>query len=785
MAKKRLQQNTFFEQLAGLGDRHVYSLLGSLEYARYWHQAKILGRAGGKYTLAALEDVGYLLYRVGQKASLVKHKRFRRGAISLMSLGAIGGLAFAGIVAASTLSTYSADLANPATLMNRNRVGTTILDRNGEVLYRAEGADNRVPVEFSDVPKDFIKATLAAEDPDFYNHNGISVRGTLRALWRDISHGEKVEGGSTLSQQLIKNTLLTPKKSFTRKYQEAVLAVMLERQYDKNEILELYVNEVFYGQGARGAERAAQTYFHKSLSRLTLGEKAMLAGLPLGPSRFDPNFDPDAAIERRDFVLHRMEELGYISEKQEQAAKSEELRAYAQEIEINAPHFVFYVLEQLRDRYGDEAVSTGGLTVHTTLDLKKQRIAEEEVRNQISRISWQHVSNGGLVALDPRSGDIIAMVGSVDFNNRQFGKVNVTLSRLQPGSSFKPFAYAAAFKEGYNGATKVDDRPMRVPDGSGEIYEPENYDNKFRGPVLLRRALANSLNIPAIKVIQHAGVDDTLETAEDMGISFMGKRNRFGLSLALGSAEIKPLELAEGYATFANLGKRVHANAISKVEDRYGDDITKPNEQTANQALDPRIAYMIINILSDNQARQEIFGSNSVLQLPRPAFVKTGTTEDWRDNLTAGSTPDLTTVVWVGNNDHSPMMNVSGITGAAPIWHNFMVRALEGSPELAFKRPSGLINLAVCAGDGGLVSSGGINEIFLAEAKPDKPCSVRRTPPKRQTAKKESENRLVNSNRGRGGGELPEGPPGGDDEPEPDPDSDADKEKNGPGGLFD
>lgn len=765
MPRKKQQQNMFLEQLGTIADRDIYSLLRQIEYARYLELGAKAAKTLGQYTLALLEDAGYLLYRVGKKASVIKHKAFKRTAISLAVVTAAGGMAFAGIVAADTLSTYSKDLASPSVLMNRNRIGTTILDRNGEILYRAEGADNRVPIEFSDIPKDFVNATLAAEDPDFYNHRGISIRGTSRALWRDINHGERLEGGSTLSQQLIKNTLLTPKKSFLRKYQEAVLAIMLERQYSKNEILELYFNEVFYGQGARGAERAARTYFHKSLAGLTLGEKAMLAGLPLGPSRFDPNFDPVSAVERRDFVLHRMEELGYITPKQEQEAKAEKVSFHAQEIEINAPHFVFYVLEQLRETYGDEAVETGGLTVYTTLDLKKQRIAEEEVRNQIERIRWQHVTNGGLISLDPRNGEILAMVGSVDFYNNQFGKVNVTLSRLQPGSSFKPFAYAAAFKEGYHGATQVDDKPMHVPDGSGKVYEPENYDDKFRGPVLLRRALANSLNIPAIKVIQHAGVEDTLKTAEDMGITFMGERSRFGLSLALGSAEIKPLELAEGYATFANLGKRVHSTTIIKVEDKFGENITDSAATPSERALDPRIAYMIVNILSDNQARTEIFGSNSVLQLPRPAFVKTGTTEDWRDNITAGSTPDLTTVVWVGNNDHSPMMNVSGITGAAPIWHNFMVRALEGAPELEFKRPSGLVTLAVCAGDGGLVRSGGISEIFLTEAKPEKPCSVRRAKPKKQTAKKDSEAILVKNTQGIGGGELPDPPEDPGDDP--------------------
>ncbi len=722
MAKKSKPQQEFYEQLMAWTDRTIPAL-GNFDYRRFKKELRMLGSDIWGFIGAGLEDVGFVAAKAWHKIAALNHKRARRLIMLLGVVGIVTLFVVATLFISRTLGAYSADLNNPQALMNRNRQGTIITDRHGSVLYRTEGADNSIPVKFKAVPKELIDATLAAEDPDFYHHDGISIKGTARAVWADVTHGQKAEGGSTLAQQLVKTTLLSPEKSFTRKFKEMVLAVMLERHYTKDQVLELYFNGVYYGQGSRGAERAAETYFHKTLSNLSLGEEAMLAGLPLGPNRFDPNFDPAAAKARRDYILGRMADLKFITANEASAAKKEKLTVYPQQIEIKAPHFVFYVLQQLRDQYGEDFLERGGITVRTTLDLKKQQIGEQEVKDQISRLGYHHVTNAGLVALDPKTGDILAMVGSVDFNNRQFGKVNVTLAKLQPGSSFKPFVYATAFKEGYNGATLVQDRPMSVPDGSGQVYRPVNYDGKFRGPVLLRRALGNSFNIPALKVIQLAGIENTIKTATDLGITTLQDPSHYGISLALGSAEVRPLDEAAAYATFAEMGDKVTPKTILRIHDRYGKDITPVSTKATNgkSVLDPRVAYMIINILSDNSARLEEFGPNSPLVLSRQAFAKTGTTNDFRDNFTAGSTPNLTAVVWVGNNDHTPMIGINGITGAAPIWHNFMERSLVGMPVETFHQPDGLVTRTICRYDGGLAPRG-LAELFLPDHQPTKTC---------------------------------------------------------------
>ena len=664
--------------------------------------------------------------------------RQARGYYLLLSgIAALGLATFATISATNTLRSYAADISTPVALMSKKKTGITILDRNGVTLYRGYGADTATPIKLATMPTSLKDATLAAEDPSFYDHPGISWRGTMRAIITDIAQQRKAEGGSTLTQQLVKNALLTSDKKLERKYQEILLAMELERQYSKDEILEMYLNETYYGQGSAGVEAASQTYFHKPASELTLSESALLAGLPLGPSRFDPNVDPEAAVGRRNFVLGRMAEIGKITPEQAALAKASPLTLegtpepvagatmiYAKKISIEAPHFVFYILDQLRAQYGTEEVENGGMTIRTTLDTTKQSIAEQAVAQRISELSYNHVTNGGLISLEPKSGDILAMVGSVDYNAPGFGNVNVTLSQLQPGSSFKPIAYATAFKKGWNGASHVDDVPMSVPSGDGTIYSPQNYDLKFRGSVSLRQALANSLNIPAIKVLQFAGIHETVQTAHDLGLGGLNDESRLGLSMVLGSNEVRPIDMATVYATFANAGTRVNPRSILSVTDRYGKDITKTKSDEPKNVLDPRIAYMITNILSDNAARTPEFGPNSPLKLSRPAAAKTGTTNDFRDNWTVGYTPSLATAVWVGNNDHSAMSGVDGITGAAPIWHDYMERALIGTPVEQFIAPVGITMAAVCA-DGGLANpwDAVTTEAFLTEAMPTKRCN--------------------------------------------------------------
>ncbi|HSX14400.1 MAG TPA: PBP1A family penicillin-binding protein [Candidatus Saccharimonadales bacterium] len=692
----------------------------------------------------------------------LKHTFGRRAVRTYIKLFFLGVVVVGAVMAAigtQTLATYAGDLSNPATIINNKNTGTTILDRNGQVLYKVYGAANRVPLVLSQTNSTLKDATLAAEDPNFYSHPGFSWKSTARAVYVDAMNRGSVEGGSTISQQLIKSSLLTPQKSIMRKYREILLSVALERRYSKDKVLEMYLNQIYYGQGANGAATAAQVYFHKDVNHLSIGEAAMIAGLPLGPSRFDPTFDHQAALERRDYVIGQMADHAMISPAQAAAAKAEPLVAYQQNTQINAPHFVFYVLDQLRQQYGDDAVENGGITVYTTLDLKKEQLAESIAQAQINKLAANHVTNAALISIDPKTGEILTMMGSVDYDQPNWGNVNATLSDLQPGSSFKPIAYVTAFAKGWNGATTVEDKPLNLPNGDGTFYKPVNYDGKFRGTVTLRRALANSLNIPAVQVLQYAGLDNTLSMAHALGITTLNDRSRYGLSLVLGGGEVRPLDMATVYGTFAASGVKHEPKSIIKVLDRQGKDMTKKPTEPANpQVLDPRLAYMITNILSDNPARSEEFGPNSPLKLNRPAAAKTGTTNDFRDNWTVGYTPSLVTAVWVGNNDHSAMNGINGITGAAPIWHDYMEQALAGTTPENFVQPVGIVTAKVCAHDGGLANpwDSGYQEIFLTEHQQTKHCASEAPKPPDQPQPVDQ----VPANQGQGNGNDGALPPG-------------------------
>lgn len=674
---------------------------------------------------AVLHDSWYLVTLPFVKGIISRPARRTYAVVLTMAL--ISSAVGVGVFAKSTLDEYRPSLTNPVVILNTKNTGTTITDRNGEVLFRGYGAIERHNITLQQMPKSLVNATLSTEDPEFYAHSGFSVRGMARAAYHDLRHTGKVQGGSTITQQLVKNTLLTNEKSFTRKFKELVLSVEMERRYSKDEILQMYLNTIYYGQGSYGVEAAASNYFRKPVDQLTVSESALLAGLPQSPSKYDPTINKEGAAARRDYVLSRMIEHNHLTGEQVAVAKKEAITTYPREVVVKAPHFVFWVLDQLRSKYGQETIERGGITVKTSLDYQKQLQAERIVREQVAKLSGNNVSNAGLVALDPKTGEVVSMVGSIDYYNSNFGSVNTTLSQLQPGSSFKPIAYAAAFSKGWNGATVVDDKPMRVAQDNGQVYEPKNYDGTFRGPVTLRRALANSLNIPAIEVLKHANIDSTITMAHSLGIQApsLTERNRYGLSLVLGGGEVRAIDMAAVYASFANQGLNVEPQAISQVSDRFGGNITKPSAQPKTQAVDPRIAYMITNILSDNEARKEEFGPDSPLKLSRPAAAKTGTTNDYRDNWTVGYTPDLVTAVWVGNNDHSAMNNVSGIDGAAPIWHEYMELASAGTPVKDFAVPAGVAFAKVCPKDGGLADANdpsAVNEVFLAEAMPSKPC---------------------------------------------------------------
>ena len=600
---------------------------------------------------------------------------------------------------------------------------TLILDRHGRLLY--EVIDPRrgkyQPVPLSAIPQACRNAVIATEDSRFYEHPGFDVWAIARAIWLNIRERRIVSGGSTITQQVVRNLLLSPaerqERTLLRKLREIWLAWRLTAIYTKDEILALYLNRSYFGHFAYGIEAAARAYFGKPSDQLDLAECAMLAGLLQSPARYNPLEHPDAAKTRQQVVLHLMVKNGYISPAEATAAAAEPLHFAASPFPIEAPHFVMYVQGLLEQELGLDRLQQGGLRVYTTLDLDLQNLAESIVRRRLRQLKEQkdrppdlRVDTAALVALDPHTGEILAMVGSPDYFDRRInGAVNGTLALRQPGSAIKPITYAVAFdpeqaaqagRTVYTPATLVTDVRTVFPTREGEPYIPLNYDLDFHGPVLLRQALGSSLNIPAVKVLQHIGVDALIAQATRMGISTLADSDRFGLALTLGGGEVRLLELAAAYAAFANGGHRVDPIAIRHIEDAEGNIIWTRVPHLGTSVLSPQVAYLITDILSDPEARMLTFGDSHILRLTRPAAVKTGTTTDWRDNWTIGYTPDLVVGVWVGNPDNTPMVGVSGITGAAPIWHDFMELALRGQPARPFTRPDGLVELEICADSG-------------------------------------------------------------------------------------
>ncbi len=600
------------------------------------------------------------------------------------------GIGILGLVAAFAI--VSRDLPNPNRITDRAVAQSTrIYDRTGQVLlYEIHGDKKRTVIPFDDIPETVKQATIAAEDRDFYRHRGFDLRGILRALLRNAIHLDlHGEGGSTITQQFIKNSILTKEKSYVRKFKELILAYQLERRFTKNQILGLYLNEIPYGTNAYGIEAAAQTYLGKSAKELTLSESALLAGLPRAPSYYSPYGNhTDEMLARQQYILSAMADLGYVSKEEADAAKQEKVKVQARRETITAPHFVFYVREQLSQKYGENTVEQGGLKVITSLDMKNQKAAEDAVaefgqRNQ----DRYNASNAALVSLDTKTGQVLAMVGSRDyFDTEHDGNVNVALRPRQPGSSLKPLVYATAFERGYTPETMVFDLVTNFAPGSPKPYTPHDYDNKTRGPVSLRRALAGSLNIPAVKVLYLAGVNNVLDTLDRFGYTTLKDRNRYGLSLVLGGGEVKLLEHTSAYATLAREGVRHPVSSILKVENKNG----KTLEQFTNResrVMDAEVVRKLNSILTDNNARSYIFGSHSPLILPdRPVAAKTGTTNDFRDGWTMGFTPSIATGVWVGNNDNSALKRGSdGVVVAAPIWNSYMKRVLTGTPVETFK----------------------------------------------------------------------------------------------------
>jgi 1A family penicillin-binding protein len=622
-----------------------------------------------------------------------------------------------------------------------------IYDRYGRLLYEMLPPDSgrHSPVPLEEVPLPLRQALIATEDATFYQNPGVDGWAILRAIWINVRGGEILSGGSTITQQLARNLLLSPEERYeqtlARKLREAVLAWQIDHHYSKDEILELYFNEIYFGNMAYGIEAAAQAYFSKSVRDLDLAESALLAGLPQAPAYYNPLENLEAAKERQAVVLDLMVKQGFIDEEQARMAKMEKVYFASVPFDIHAPHFVMYVRSLLERELGLERMEQGGLEIYTTLDLDLNETARDIIRYRLSRLAecggqqtncppgGHNVRNAALLALDPRTGEILAMVGSPDyFSARIDGAVNGTTALRQPGSSIKPITYAAAFASGdLAPATMMLDVRTSFLTEEGTAYVPINYDLQFRGPVRLREALASSYNLIAVKVLDSVGVEAMTGLARRLGISTFDELERLGLAVTLGGGEVRLLEETGAYAALANGGYAVQPVAVRRVEDEEGQLLWSPEPGVGQQVLDERVAYLLTDVLSDDEARIPSFGVGSALELGRPAAVKTGTTTDYRDNWTVGYTPELVAGVWVGNADNEPMLDISGISGAAPIWHDFMEMALKGQPVQQFQRPAGLVEVEVCALSGLLPGPDcphRVKELFVEGTEPTEVCTM-------------------------------------------------------------
>lgn len=632
------------------------------------------------------------------------------------------------------------DLPRPHKLITREQIiSTKIYDREGRLLYKIYRAQNRSLVKLEELPAYLVQATIAIEDKDFYQHQGFSLRGIFRALKNYLFENE-IQGGSTITQQLVKNALLSPEQTIRRKIKEIILAIQVETYFSKEEILQMYFNEVPYGGTAYGVEEASQTYFGKSARELTLAEAVLLAGLPAAPTRFSPfGAHPHLAVIRQHEVFRQMVKEGYLSPLAAEAAKSEKLTFISPRNNIKAPHFVMFVKDLLAQKYGIRMVEEGGLEVITSLDLDIQEKAQEIVRDQIANLKGYHITNGAALVTKPETGEILAMVGSRSYFDKAIdGNVNVTIMPRQPGSAIKVVNYAYALQNGYTPATVIQDTPITYRIPGSRPYSPVNYDNSFHGPVTLRTALASSYNVPAVKVLSSYGVDKMLDMGKKLGITTWQDRSRFGLSLTLGGGEVKMTEMTVVYGILANQGIKVELAPVLEVKD-YKGKVLEKLEIGKERVLDPEITYLLTDILKDNQARTPAFGPNSALVIPgNEVAVKTGTTSNKRDNWTIGYTKDFLAAVWVGNNDNSPMSHVaSGVTGASPIWHQIMLWLLKDKESHHFSQPTGLVKVSVCSLNGLLPCEGcpTKEEYFLPGTAPTQHCKMEKEEEKRDKDK--------------------------------------------------
>jgi len=622
-----------------------------------------------------------LINKKPKKKGFFSKFRWKKLGKIFLVLCLIGVLAIAGIFA-----WFARDLPSPGKLNHLTLAQTTkIYDRTGQhVLYEIHGEEKRTEIPFSQMPDNIKYATISLEDQNFYSNHGVEIKGIIRAALKDLLHRGATQGGSTITQQLVKLSLLSSQKTLTRKIKEVILALELEQKFSKDQILAMYLNKIPYGSNAYGIEAAAETYFGRHASQLTLDEAALLASLPKAPSYYSPYGNHTQALEtRQKYALNQMAKLGYITQDQATAAKKINILAKIKPFsdKISAPHFVMYVKEYLENKYSNQMVKQGGMKVYTTLDWNLQQIAEQVIKEGAdkNKLTW-NASNAALVAIDPKNGQILTMVGSKDyFDTKIDGQVNVALSPRQPGSSFKPFVYLTAFEKGFTPETQLWDVNTNFDTADGKIYDPKNYDGKNRGFLEMKNALAMSLNVPAVKTLYLAGVQNSIDTAHKMGITTLNQTDKYGLSLVLGGGEVTLLDHTNAYATLANDGVYHPKTAILKVEDNSGNVLEQYKPSVGQKVVDEKYISMLDYILSNNSLRAPVFGSKSPLYFPdRPIAAKTGTTNEWRDGWTMGYTPSLAAGVWAGNNDNSPMR--SGADGefvAAPIWHAFMEKALQ------------------------------------------------------------------------------------------------------------
>ncbi len=669
-----------------------------------------------------------------QKSSYTKVHSLRllkahKKKILFASLGIIVILA---LIPPVTLLYFAHDLSDKEHLMNRQKTGLSLLDQDGKEFFAFNKPKDVTYIPITQMPKFAQQAVIASEDKNFYTNPGVSLRGIARAFIANITEGKIVQGGSTITQELVKNALLSSSRNYLRKYQEIFLAYEVNRRYSKEDTLEMYLNSVYFGEGAFGIENAATAYFGIHAKELDLAQSALLIGLLPAPSAYSPlSNDPERAFRQQGIVLDEMVKEKYITRDEADLAKQESLSYNLTPEEQHntiAPHFAIFVKDQLVKKYGEERVIRDGFRVKTTLNSKWQQYAEKIVKNQVLRLQYNKASNGSAIAIDPKTGNIEVMVGSYDWNDEKIGKLNIAISPRQPGSSFKPIIYADAIADRViTAATMLDDKETMF----GGTYKPQNYDKRYRGPVTARRALANSLNIPAIKILNMSGVPSGLDMAKRLGITTLGTdAGKYGLSLVLGSGEVKLLELTNAYAVFADRGIYHQPNTVLEIHDKYNKAI-EVSQTKPKQVIEDDVAFIISSILSDNKARAEVFGG--ALTISRPAAVKTGTTDSYRDALTVGYTPNLVVGVWVGNNDNTPMDNIAGSLGAAPIWRSLMENFLYGTRIESFVKPGSTVVKTICPDkkltDKDALASG-YKEYFLHGTEPSKECLAPSTTPK-------------------------------------------------------